>query len=234
MKNSILRHSRKTLCALSFICVFAATSAWATVVTWNLNPGSTEGDAGTTSQTFNSSGYNLTASGYTLGFTNTPLGLYYKTSGADLPGLGVVSTSDHQLQGNGFFPTSFIQLDVTSLLSQGFTDGKLQVGNVYGSDSFAIFGSSSQGSLGTLVGGINTSSSNLNFINIADFANYDFISVGALNGGVLPVAFQATLAPVPEMSALFPIIGLIAAISVTQFLRRRRISQLRGSSSSVQ
>jgi hypothetical protein len=33
------------------------------------------------------------------------------------------------------------------------------------------------------------------------------------------------LEPVPEMSALFPIVGLIAAVSCTQILRRRRAAQ---------
>ena len=37
-------------------------------------------------------------------------------------------------------------------------------------------------------------------------------------GGAEPV-------PVPEMSALFPIVGLIAAVSCTQILRRRRAAQ---------
>ena len=31
--------------------------------------------------------------------------------------------------------------------------------------------------------------------------------------------------PVPEMSALFPIVGLIVAVSCTQILRRRRAAQ---------
>ena len=53
------------------------------------------------------------------------------------------------------------------------------------------------------------------------------------NGRVAPpVVFQAALVPVPGMSVLFPIIGLIAAVAVTQLLRRRRIAQLRSSSSS--
>lgn len=220
----------KTLATLSLLFLFAASSAWATVVTWSLNPSATEGSANSTSQTFTSSGYSITASGFTVGAPCTPLGLYFKTSGADMPGLGVVSTSDHQLQGNGWFPTSFIQIDVSSILAQGFTDGKLQVGNVYGTGSFVIYGSNSLSDPGTQIGGVYTSSSNLSFISISDFQDYDFISIGALNGGVLPVAFQATLEPVPEMSALFPIIGLIAAVSLTQLLRRRRIVQSRGPS----
>ena len=143
MKNHRVPLVGKTLATLSFLFLFAASSAWATVVTWSLNPSATEGAAGSTSQTFTSSGYSITANGFTVGLPSTPLGLYFKTSGADMPGLGVVSTSDHQLQGNGWFPTSFIQIDVSSILAQGFTDGKLQVGNVYGTDSFVIYGSNS-------------------------------------------------------------------------------------------
>jgi hypothetical protein len=41
-----------------------------------------------------------------------------------------------------------------------------------------------------------------------------------------------SIEPVPEMSALFPIVGLIAAVSCTQILRRRRAAQ-QGSSRSV-
>jgi hypothetical protein len=37
--------------------------------------------------------------------------------------------------------------------------------------------------------------------------------------------------PVPEMSALFPIVGLIAAVSCTQILRRRRVAQQNASRS---
>lgn len=43
---------------------------------------------------------------------------------------------------------------------------------------------------------------------------------------ILPVAFRATVSAVPfEMSALFPVVGLIAAVSFTQILRRRRAAQ---------
>ncbi len=230
MKTNMSYHRRKSLATLSFLCVFAASSAWATVVTWNLNPSGTEGAVGSTSKTFTSSGYSITANGYTVGWpTHTPLGLYYKNQGGDV-GLGIVGPSTHELQGNGWYPTQFIQFDVGSIIDQGFTDGKLQIGGVQGTDSFVIYGSSSLGNAGTQIGSVYTSSSNLLFVNIADFAAYDFISIGALSGGVLPVAFQATLAAVPEMSALFPIVGLVAAIAITQILRRRRIAQLRAGS----
>lgn len=230
MKQKKIPLLGKLLTALFVLGLLTASSARATVVTWSLNPSGTEAAVGSSSHTFTSSGYSITANGYTVGFPSTPLGLYFKSSGADIPGLGVVSTSDHQLQGNGYFPTTFIQLDVSSILAQGFTDGKLQVGNVYNTESFVIYGSSSLGDPGHQIGGVYTSSSNLQFLSIDDFSDYAYISIGAINGGVLPVAFQATLAPIPEMSALFPIIGLVVAVSLTQLLRRRRLAQLRGGS----
>jgi len=42
---------------------------------------------------------------------------------------------------------------------------------------------------------------------------------------ILPVAFRATVGAMPEMSAFFPVVGLIAAVSFTQILRRRRAAQ---------
>ena len=224
----------KALAALAVVCVFATSAAKATVVTWSLNPNGIEGAVGSTSQTFVSSGYSITAYGYTVGgSSHTPLGLYYKNQGYDETGLGIVGPADHELQGNGGYPEQFIQLDVSSIVAQGFTDGKIQIGSVQSgsNDTFVIWGSSTLGDPGSQIGGVYDSSSDLVFLDIANFTNYKFISVGALSGDVLPVAFQATLAPVPEMSALFPIIGLIAAVSLTQVLRRRRIAQSRASSS---
>ncbi len=40
------------------------------------------------------------------------------------------------------------------------------------------------------------------------------------------IKFTMTLTPVPEMSALLPIVGLIAAVGSTHLLRRRRAAQL--------
>lgn len=236
MKTSSPRHSRKLFATLSCLCVFVASSAFSTVVTWNLNPDGIEGAVGSSSQTFVSSGYSITANGYTTGWpTNTPLGLYYKNQGAGETGLGIVGTADHELQGNGYFPTQFIQFDVSLILAQGFTDGKLQIGSVQGDtdETFVIFGSNTAGAGGTMLGGVYDSSSDGVFVSISDFTNYNFISIGALSGDVLPVAFQASLSPVPEMSALFPIIGLIVAVSLTQILRRRRIAQHQTDSPSV-
>jgi beta-lactamase regulating signal transducer with metallopeptidase domain len=68
------------------------------------------------------------------------------------------------------------------------------------------------------------------FASIANLTNGKLISAGSVSGTLMTVAFQATLTPVPEISALFPIIGLVAAVAVTQVLRRRRIAQVRAAS----
>jgi hypothetical protein len=45
-------------------------------------------------------------------------------------------------------------------------------------------------------------------------------------GGFEEFALVRNLAPVPEMSALFPIIGLLVAVGSTRILRRRRMAQV--------
>ncbi len=48
---------------------------------------------------------------------------------------------------------------------------------------------------------------------------------GAVVAKAIPAA--QSLTPIPEISVLFPIIGLVVAIALTQLLRRRRISHQR-------
>ena len=63
-----------------------------------------------------------------------------------------------------------------------------------------------------------------------------FASMAAASSNVSGITAAATSIdpmPVPEMSALFPIVGLIAAVSCTQILRRRRAAQQSASRSIV-
>jgi|SRR5450432_299190 len=224
MKKNSNPHLGKALAALSCISLFAASSASAVLVTWNLNPNGLNQDVGSTSATFTQLGYSITAYGYTNSWgTGTPLGLYYKNGGFDETGLGVVGPSDHELQGGGGWPLQFITLDIKSLLATGkVSDGQIEIGSVQSDsdDTFNIYGSNTLGTLGTKIGETYNSTSDLVFLALADFGSYNYISIGASSGDVLPVAFQANC--IPEMSALFPIVGLIAAVSFTQLLRRRR------------
>jgi hypothetical protein len=224
MKRNAMKH--RNYCA-SAVCaiLFLAAPAWATLVNWNLNPSGIEGSVNSSSYTFNSSGYSITAYGYTFGSPNTPLGLYFKNKGFDETGLGIVGPSDHELQGSNWIPTQFIQLSVGSILSQGLTNGQIQMGSVQSSsnDTFMLFGSNTQGSLGTPISGIYTSTSDLQYLNVGNWGNYQYVSVAAPTGDCLPVAFQATIAPVPEASAFAPIIGLVAAVAITHRLRSRKL-----------
>ena len=228
MKTTSIRQSALAFAALSCICLFAASSASAVIVTWNLNPEFLNQEVGSTSHTFTQSGFSITAYGFTIApSSDTPLGLFYKNQGFDETGLGVVGTSQNELEGLNSMPLQYIQLDLGSILSQGFTDGKLRIASVQSSsnDMFNFYGSNTLGTLGTKIAGTFDSSSDQIFLDIPNFGSFRFISIGAVSGDVLPQYFQAFV--IPEMSALFPIVGLIAAVSFTQLLRRRRRAQLR-------
>jgi hypothetical protein len=54
---------------------------------------------------------------------------------------------------------------------------------------------------------------------------------GSSEGGFEEWSLVDNMTPVPEVSALFPIIGLLVAVSITQLLRRRRVAQLHAISS---
>jgi len=214
----------------AFCCVVAltATSAWATVVTWELNPNGTNGNVGSSSLDLTQSGFTITARGYDNVAGADPLHQLFFKSAADSGGgtehgLGLVGTLDNELQTSGGTPSNYIQLDLRSILGQGFSNFQISVGSVQPGESFLLFGSNTQGTLGTQIGGANGSTFDDQFISVTN--SYQFISIAAGAMDVLPVAFRATITPVPEMSALFPVVGLIAAVSLTQILRRRRAAQ---------
>jgi len=64
----------------------------------------------------------------------------------------------------------------------------------------------------------------------SDFV-YMYVNFGSADettaGGFEEFALVRNLAPVPEMSALFPIVGLLVAVGSTSILRRRRAAQVK-------
>src|SRR6267143_5169236 len=112
MKTTQPNHLLKT--AVLVACsAFIGSQAWATVVTWNLNPSGLNQPVGSSSQSYTVSGYTITARGYdNNGGTGTLHDLFYKNDGSDETGLGLVNTLHNELQvdGNGT-PLQFIQLD---------------------------------------------------------------------------------------------------------------------------
>jgi hypothetical protein len=222
--NRLITNALRTFCC---IAVLATSSAWATLVTWQLNPDNTNAAVGSSSLDLTQSGSTITARGYdNVAGTDTLHQLYFKSQpesgGGTERGLGLVGTLNNELQTSGGTPSNYIQLDLRSILSQGFTNFEVSVGSVQSGETFLLFGSNTQGQLGAQLGGAYGSTFDDQFVSAA---NYQFISIASGSQDVLPVAFRATITPVPEMSALFPIVGLIAAVSCTQILRRRRAAQ---------
>lgn len=221
----------KTL-LIAGIALLSSPASWAAFVTWELNPNGLNGAVGSSSHSYTVSGSTITANGFdftSAAGPNTPHNLYYKNetpiNGAVERGLGLTGIPDSELFSNANgTPANFIQLDLRSILAQGFTGGQIMVGSVQQGESFRLFGSNSLGTLGTVIGSPFGSAFDDQFVSINNFGSFRFISVAAGTGDVLPIAFRAS--PVPEMSALLPIIGLLAAISFTHILRRRRAAQL--------
>ena len=192
-----------------------------------MNPSNTNGNVGSSSLDLTQSGFTITARGYDNVPANpdTLHSLFFKSGpdsgGGSERGLGLTGTLNNELQTSGGNPVNYIQLDLRSILGQGFGSFQVSIGSIQSGESFLLFGSNTQGSLGTQIGS-GGSTFDDQFVSVA---TYQFISIAAGAMDVLPVAFRATVTPVPEMSALFPVFGLIAAVSFTQILRRRRAAQ---------
>jgi len=210
--------------------LLTSSSAFAALVTWELNPGNITGNVGSSSRLYTVSGSSITARGYdNVAGPDTAHDLYYKfenpVGGATEIGLGLVGTPSNELNINpdGSVP-HYLQLDLRSILSQGFTNGEISVASLQNGEGYRLFGSNAQGTLGSQLAGTWSGLAFDNkFVSVPNFGSFQFLSVAAISGRVLPVAFQAT--PVPEMNALFPIVGLIVAVSSTQILRRRRAAR---------
>ncbi|MDQ6939727.1 MAG: hypothetical protein M3119_06170 [Verrucomicrobiota bacterium] len=221
------------LALLACVSALASSSASAALVTWDLNPGNLNGNVGSASQVYTVSGHSITAFGYDKASSGSDVThqLFFKSGGpiggGSEHGLGLVGTLDNELQVNANgTPANYIQLDLRSILSQGFTGGQIEVGSIQTGESFRLFGSNAQGTLGTQLTGTWGSIFDEQFVSIPNFGSFQFISIASNAADVLPIAFRASITPVPEMNALFPLVGLIAAVGSTHLLRRRRMARV--------
>ncbi|MDQ2824371.1 MAG: hypothetical protein M3R29_02880 [Verrucomicrobiota bacterium] len=208
---------KSTLLLLCCSFAFAASSAWATLVTWSLNPTGVNANVGSSSADFTVGIYTITARGYDS--PSTPHELYFKNLGAGERGLGLVGTVNNELQVN---PLNFIQLDLTSILALGFTNGQISVGSVQSGESFSLYGSNTLGLLGTKLNVTPYGSTfDEQLISVPSFGTYKFISVVAAAVDVLPVMFQATIVPIPEAASVIPVLCLVVAATALEIRRRR-------------
>jgi hypothetical protein len=220
MATKRIRLAALIFCA-AFLAALTATSSWASIV-WDLNPNQQNAAVGSSSRTYTSSGFSITAYGFdnNAGF-GTAHDLFYKNvspiGGAVEMGLGLTNTPNNELQAN----IHFIQFDFTAALAAGLFNGQISVGSVQPGESFAIFGSNTLGTLGSQVGGTFGSTSDDQFVSIQNFGQFHFYSVMALADDVLPVAIRADLPAIPEMNAIMPIAALLMLLLATNVWRRR-------------
>jgi hypothetical protein len=218
------RHIAKIFCAVFFAAI-TASSSWAAIV-WDLNPDDLNAPVGSNTRIFTSDGFSITARGFdNNNGIGTPRELYYKNKppvdGATEFGLGLV-TAHNEINSGPNGPLNFIQFDVTAILAAGMFNGQISVGSLQAGESFSIHGSNTVGTLGTQLDGpfVGLAFDN-QFVALPDFGLYNFYSIVASSGNVLPVALSAEVRPIPEMNALVPIAGLVLLVFATNAWRKR-------------
>jgi hypothetical protein len=224
MHTQTTRHLAKIFCAVVFTAVIASTSSGAVV--WDLNPNDLNAPVGSNTQIFTSEGFSITARGFdNNNGIGTPRELYFKNKppvdGAVEFGLGLV-TPHNEINAGPNGPLNFIQFDVTAILAAGMFNGQISVGSLQAGESYSIHGSNTLGTLGTQLSGpfVGLAFDN-QFVALPDFGLYNFYSIVASSGNVLPVALSAEIAPIPEMNALLPVGALVLLVFATHAWRRR-------------
>jgi PEP-CTERM motif-containing protein len=203
-----------------------ASTGWGAPVIWNLNPSGLNAPVGSSSQDFTVSGFTITARGYdNSSGVGSAHGLFFKNAGSDEIGLGLVDTAHNELQvDTSGDPLQFIQLDLRSILLQGFTNGKIKVGSVQEGELFNLFGSNTLGTLGSKLNSTPYDSSKDGiFVSVPSFGSFQFVSVVAAAADVLPVKFKATCIPEPGTFSLMILGG--AGLAGLLFGRRRMRSR---------
>src|SRR5262249_26630983 len=125
------------------------------------------------------SGISISAYGYTT--ANAASHLYGKQQGADETGLGMLNDSGNDFE---IDPSHYIQLDFSQVLAAGATSGKLVISSVQAGETFAVYGSNTLGSLGTLLMSGTAANDNIAMA-IPSFGTYKYIGVKATYANVL-------------------------------------------------
>jgi hypothetical protein len=197
--NRFITKALRTLCCAGAL---ATCSAWATVVTWQLN-------AVTTKDLSQSASTNAAR-----GFDNT-----------------TVTDASHQFLFRSASESGAARETVNTSPQASYADVQL-------ASQATLSQRSKQQDESLLFAASNTPARPTTELDEAMAKTFDegFVSVPTVQfasmaagsrdvSGTSIAASSIDPVPVPEMSALFPIVGLIAAVSCTQILRRRRAAQ---------
>jgi hypothetical protein len=182
------------------------------------------GDAGN-SVTSSAGGYTLTAYGFNA--NNTAHHLYYKNSGGDETGLGLVGTSDHELTltYDGSTYANYIQIDVSQIY-KAFPAAQILIGSDTGTESYDLFGSNTLGQIGTKIANSVGPAFNGKYFSIPNWGTYKFISVAVHPDpshpwdNVLVGAIATTAVPEPG-SALMLSTSLAAGLGLLSYRKIR-------------
>ncbi len=226
----------------------AAPSLAQSSYTWNFATNSSNGELAV-SQIFyangNTSNPFITAYGYetshgpsgtSIGDTWNPsdvnsVNLYAKYTGGNPTetglGLNNDTTGNHEIEAKGNSGQknySFLQLNVSNLLSNNIKNFNIAIASVQNGEGFDLWGSNSLNTPGTLLsnGG---SSTNGKFFNVPDFGTYKYYTISAYAGNVLlengaTSNIPNSPPPAPEASSVFGLAGMLGVGGLA--LRRRK------------
>lgn len=166
---------------------------------------STLGTLGT-SATLTSGGLSLVATGYSAPGMTTDL--FAKNEGPSEFGMGIASGADREITG-----TSFIQLNLTQVLSSNPSSVMLGIGSIQNPDTYSVWGSNTAGSLGALLASNQTAGS----FNLSSFGQYDYISITSPNGGTVLIDGLTVTTPngasTPEPGSGELLVAALAAVA---------------------
>ena len=210
--NPFLTKTLRTLCCVGAL---TACSAWATVVNWQPTPLSAASEA-------SQAGYTSTARGFgNMPSTDASLQYSFRSAPQSTGASETSSTLANSLKNKT--GEVDVQQQSTTAFSQSST------GNTRPDDSL-LFASNTSVRPATELDEAMAKTFDEEFVSVPT-VQFAATAPGSQAAAVASMASMSSgpgPVPVPEMSALFPIIGLIAAVSCTQILRRRRAAQQSG------
>ncbi len=173
----------------------------------------------------------FTLTGYGYNADNTPHNLYWKHNGGDENGLGLTGTRDNELtlQNNATQIANYIQIDVSQVFKISPT-GQIRLGSTTNGEAYDLWGSNTQGSLGTKI--LNAGTSDNTFFNIPNWGQYAYIGVTVhpypipnTGGTTSPHAYDNVLmgaisvCPIPEPTSF--VLAAFGIAGAGLLLRRR-------------